>query len=125
MAPVTTCHRSADTSSVLSYRGSAYQTAGSCSHMCREKTDQSNEIHLFNSTIIMALSIAERHNLNTLFGRKGKSVWLVCACVMCRCSTAWLPKQHNIHVTPSSHYCNRHIFRVRVRTVKGRRQAAF
>jgi len=44
----------------------------SCSHTCREKTDQPNENHLFSSTIIMALSIAKRHNLNTLFGGRGK-----------------------------------------------------
>jgi hypothetical protein len=61
---------------------------GSCSHMYREKTEQSNEIHLFNSTINMAVSIAERHNLNTLFKGRGKSVWLVCTFVMCSCSTA-------------------------------------
>ena len=97
---------SSTTPALLNYVGS------SSSHTCREKTDHPNEIHMLNSTIIMALSIAERHNLNTWFGRRGKSVWLVCACAMCSWSTAWLPKQHDIYITPSSYYCNNHTFLV-------------
>jgi len=45
----------------------------------------------------MALSIAERLNLNLAFRRKGSSVKLVYACaVYSRCITALLTKRHDI-----------------------------
>jgi hypothetical protein len=57
----------------------------------------------------MALSIAERYNFKIAFGGRGKSVWLVCACVICSRSTAYLPERYDVNY-PRFHVIARRIF---------------
>ena len=53
---------------------------------------------------VTALSIAERHNLQLAFKRRGRSLRLVCACVMCSLRTAQLPKRHATQAIPTCNF---------------------
>jgi hypothetical protein len=59
----------------------------------------------------MALSIVEWRNFKLALGGTRRSVRLVYVRVTCSRSTAYLPKRHDIKVTPPSRYCNQDSYR--------------
>lgn len=123
MAPVTTCHVSADTSIVLSCNDSASQTMWAAVTTCVARK-------LINQTRFTCSFLQLSWHRRSLSGitstsyleEEGKAFGS-CAHASSAVAAPHDSPSDMTLVTPSSHYCNKHIFCVRVRTVKGRWQA--